>query len=138
VLAEFITMSSYRQQVAGNVRAEMARVQMTQKTLGARLGISQPALSRRLTGEQAFDTDELLKVAEILGVAIGVLYGATSVNGIGPCSSAVTRQSPPKTPMPARGMAGSERNEHVLDLRQPADEMVMNGVIGQVVRGVAA
>lgn len=53
-----------------NVRAEMARKGMTQTTLARHLGFSQVALSARLRGVTPFDLDELVRCAEVLGVAL--------------------------------------------------------------------
>lgn len=54
--------------VADNVRAEMARRKVSQRAMAEALGTSQPALSRRLTGEVAFDVVELASVAQLLGM----------------------------------------------------------------------
>ena len=56
--------------VAAEVRAEMARQRRSQEWLAARLGVSQSTLSRRITGELAFDTTELANVAAVLGVPV--------------------------------------------------------------------
>jgi transcriptional regulator with XRE-family HTH domain len=53
--------------VAGEVRALMARRQVKQKALAAATGMSQPALSRRLSGELSFDMTELGRVLAHLG-----------------------------------------------------------------------
>lgn len=51
-----------------NIRAEMARRRLSQTELAGVLGISQTAVSRRLSGDTRFSVDELLKVAGWLGV----------------------------------------------------------------------
>ena len=56
--------------VAAEVRAEMARQKISQETLCQRIGISQSTLSRRITGEYAFDTTELARIAAVLGVPV--------------------------------------------------------------------
>lgn len=57
-----------RREVAGAVRAELARRQVGQRQVAEALGISQPAVSRRLAGEVAFNVDELAAVADLLGM----------------------------------------------------------------------
>jgi transcriptional regulator with XRE-family HTH domain len=48
----------------------MAREGLTQEALADRAGMSQSTLSRRLTGELPFDTDELARVAPVLDTAV--------------------------------------------------------------------
>lgn len=54
--------------VAAEVRAEVARKQISQEKLAERVGCSRPYLQRRLTGTTPFDVAELALVAEALGV----------------------------------------------------------------------
>jgi transcriptional regulator with XRE-family HTH domain len=56
--------------VASEVRAEMARKRVSQRQIGEVLCISQPQVSERLRGEIAFNTNELEKIAEFLGVPV--------------------------------------------------------------------
>jgi predicted transcriptional regulator len=57
-----------REAIASEVRSLMGRRRVSQTALARLLGISQSALSRRLVGEQPFDTDELFVIARHLGV----------------------------------------------------------------------
>lgn len=57
-------------QVAASVRAELARAGRNQRALAGRLHLSQPAISRRLSGVQSFTIDELVDVAAYLGVEV--------------------------------------------------------------------
>jgi transcriptional regulator with XRE-family HTH domain len=57
-------------QVAGEVRAVLARRQISGKQLASQLGMSQFAISRRLRGETPFSIDELAASAEFLGVPL--------------------------------------------------------------------
>jgi transcriptional regulator with XRE-family HTH domain len=59
--------------VGANVRAELARRDMTQRNLADHLGIPQTSVSRRLSGVTPFDINELAAVAELLGVGLEVL-----------------------------------------------------------------
>lgn len=70
-------MQKHSQGVAGAIRAEMARSRTTQTTIARTLGITQQSVSRRLTGEVAFDVDELHAVADLLGVPVADLLGGT-------------------------------------------------------------
>lgn len=58
----------------------MARQRITQAVLASHIGLSQTAVSRRLTGEVPFDVNELAAAAEVLGVtAQYLLSGAQQV-----------------------------------------------------------
>lgn len=59
---------------AGEIRAELARQQMSGSELARRLGMTQPYLSRRLTGEVDFRIGELERIAEVLGVPVAQLF----------------------------------------------------------------
>jgi transcriptional regulator with XRE-family HTH domain len=61
--------------VGNNVRAELARRNESQGSLAERLNMTQQALSRRISGRQAFKVDELQRVADALEVPISDLYG---------------------------------------------------------------
>ncbi len=65
--------------VAAEVRAEMARQHMTQTRLAEVMGISQPQVGQRLKGQIAFDTDELERIADALGVPVVPLFAARPV-----------------------------------------------------------
>lgn len=58
------------ERVAGAVRAEMARAQMTQRQLAVVIGVQQPNVSLRLQGKHPFSTVELDKIAAALGVPV--------------------------------------------------------------------
>jgi hypothetical protein len=60
--------TSPAQQVAAEVRAEMARQMRTQTQMVEALGHSQQWWSRRLTGAVAFDITELMAIAEWLQI----------------------------------------------------------------------
>lgn len=54
------------QLVAGNIRTEVARQRITQVDIADALGISQPAVSRRLRGEMSLRISELDIFAALL------------------------------------------------------------------------
>ena len=64
---------SLRLTVAAEVRAAMARRNCTQTELAAALGLSQPSVSVRLTGQQPWTVDELATVARHLGTSLADL-----------------------------------------------------------------
>lgn len=63
-----------REPIAAEVRAAMARRRITQGELAKRIGMSRAALSPRLAGHQAFDTDQLLKICAVLEVELVSLF----------------------------------------------------------------
>jgi predicted XRE-type DNA-binding protein len=75
------------EQVAAEVRAQMARAQISQHQLAEILEIPQSSVSKRLRGKIAFRVDELEKLAAALGVHPAAFLGV-NVN---------TPQPPPPT-----------------------------------------
>ena len=64
--------------VAANVRAELARRHLTQRNLAERLEKSPNYVSRRMTGDVAWDIDELFAIADWLGVSASALLSPAS------------------------------------------------------------
>lgn len=62
--------SPTREAIAAEVRASVARSQVKQADLALAIGMSQAALSERLRGLRAFDTDQLVAIADHLGVEV--------------------------------------------------------------------
>ncbi|GGO59205.1 hypothetical protein GCM10010910_01620 [Microbacterium nanhaiense] len=60
--------------VAGAVRAEMARRLKKQRDLVAVLGMSWPTVSSRLHGRSSFTISELAKIAAFLDMTVGELF----------------------------------------------------------------
>lgn len=56
----------------------MARQQRTQTAMARGIGRNQQWLSRRLTGQIAFDVADLIAIAEWLGVPLSSLLPATT------------------------------------------------------------
>lgn len=63
-------LSDARAVIAGNVRALMGRQRVTQTRLAADMHLSQPSISRRIGGEKAFSTDELVWLARYFEVEV--------------------------------------------------------------------
>jgi transcriptional regulator with XRE-family HTH domain len=62
-----------REAVAEILRVEMARRRMTQRKLADATGLSQSYIGRRMTGEMPFTTDDLHKIAGVLGMPVSAL-----------------------------------------------------------------
>lgn len=62
--------STLNERVAAQIRALMAARKKTSSELGAELGISQSAASRRMHGDGSFNLDEVQAVADWLQVPI--------------------------------------------------------------------
>ncbi|WP_131822726.1 helix-turn-helix domain-containing protein [Mycobacteroides chelonae] len=77
-----MTTRSPSQQTASNVRAEMARIGESQSSLSPKLGMSQQALSRRLSARVPFTIDELSQIAVELGVSMSALTPADCNSGL--------------------------------------------------------
>jgi transcriptional regulator with XRE-family HTH domain len=63
------------EQVAGTVRAELARRRISGRQLALALGWSRSRTNRLLSGQDAFDVDELAQVAEHMGLTVSDLIG---------------------------------------------------------------
>lgn len=63
-----------QRQIADNVRAELARRQLSQVALAQAIGLTDLAISRRLRGVVPFRADEMAAVAAFLGVSVAELY----------------------------------------------------------------
>lgn len=62
--------------MAGALRAETARQQLTQRELATRVGKSQPWVTYRLSGKVPCDVEDLELLARALGVTVGSLLPA--------------------------------------------------------------
>jgi transcriptional regulator with XRE-family HTH domain len=58
------------QSIATNIKAEMARRDVTQASLAGKLGVSQQFISRRLSGKVPLSVDELGDIAAAIGVPL--------------------------------------------------------------------
>ncbi|MEU4592589.1 MULTISPECIES: helix-turn-helix domain-containing protein [Micromonospora] len=69
-----------RGKIAAEIRAEMARKRMTQRDLADKLGIAQPAVQLRLSGQRPFRAEELVVIAGALGVEPGQFLPAPAAS----------------------------------------------------------
>lgn len=67
------TLSGIRGAVATAVRVELAKRNMSASELARRAGMKQQRLARRMTGGTAFDVDDLVAIADVLGIEPGEL-----------------------------------------------------------------
>lgn len=56
--------------IADEIGVILLRRRMTALELARRIGMSQSAMSRRMVGDQAFDVNELQRIAEVLDVGV--------------------------------------------------------------------
>lgn len=63
------------QTIAEEVRAAMARKQVSQASMANLLGITPSAMSRRLKGRIGFSAVQIAKIASHLEVEVSALYG---------------------------------------------------------------
>ncbi|QXQ14880.1 helix-turn-helix domain-containing protein [Skermania piniformis] len=68
---------TYAEQVAGNIRAEVARAKLAQTTIADALGLTQTAVSRRLRGATEWALSDLPRIAELLGTTVADLVTVT-------------------------------------------------------------
>lgn len=59
-----------RERLAGEVRAELARRQITAAALGAQIGSPAATLSRKLNGKTGFTIDELIAIGRVLEIPV--------------------------------------------------------------------
>ena len=72
-------MTTTQQHVAANVRARMARSGLSQKSLGATLGLKQQSVSHRLTSRTSFTLDEVFVIADVFGVPVSELFPTAQI-----------------------------------------------------------
>lgn len=63
------TGESVTEAIARRLRGELGQLNMSVSEVARQTGLSQPALHRRMTGAQAFDTEELDLICETLGLS---------------------------------------------------------------------
>jgi len=70
-----VDLARTKQAIAAEVRAEMARQQVTDEIVARSMDQTQPWFNRRKNGVVAFSGAELAAVAAFLGVEVGQFYG---------------------------------------------------------------
>lgn len=66
---------SVNNQIGRRVQTHLAGAGMTQGQLAAALGLTQAAVSRKLSGDRPWFADELANVSWVLSVSVGELFG---------------------------------------------------------------
>lgn len=87
--------------VAAEVRAEMGRQRVSQRRIAEVIGLSQQAVSRRLSGEVPFDVAELGRIAAELGVLADVFLRNSTPPGTPRPSTPPPQPKPPAGPQRA-------------------------------------
>jgi transcriptional regulator with XRE-family HTH domain len=107
-----------REHVAEEIRVLLARRKMSATQLARITGLKQSSLSRRMTGETAFDMDDLELIADALGVAVTDLMprrvgAGQQINErstpTGPTAAGITTPRRSTHRPPARVSAGQRR-----------------------------
>lgn len=88
----------FREQVAAEVRSQLARRRVSGRALAAALGESPTWVSRRLNGQVPFDTDDLERVAEALDITPMELLGGNPFRRAGARQVFPGRTPPDGTP----------------------------------------
>lgn len=65
----------FTQTVAAEVRAHLARKQISSREIAELVGLTPSQMSRRINGSIAFTVEEIGEVAKALGVTVSSLYG---------------------------------------------------------------
>lgn len=68
--------TTYSDALAAEVRAGLGRAHLSQTDLAAAIGVSPATMSRKLTGQHPFNTDELERIAAHLRVSPSSLLAA--------------------------------------------------------------
>lgn len=71
------------EQVAAQVRAELARVRLSGRELGRRTGVDYQYWQRRLSGVTPFNVVDLATIADLLGVPVSTLIAPLDSPGKG-------------------------------------------------------
>ena len=77
--------------IARKVKRMMAENNVSQAALGARIGLPQTAISKRLAGKIAFDADELEAIARLFDIKVTELVSGDYTGGPDDGGAAVTR-----------------------------------------------
>lgn len=77
----FQTEHERRERIAGEIRAVMARQKITAAALSGKVDIAPATISRKLNAKSGFTVDELLDVADALGVDAADLLATPTAEG---------------------------------------------------------
>lgn len=82
----------FREQVAAEIRAQLARRRMSGRALAKQLGETPTWVSRRLAGQVPLDVDDIQRIAEVLGLTpmellVGSPFGPTVHRGTAKATS---------------------------------------------------
>lgn len=72
---KIIVMKKSPSGIAAEIRAEIARQGIKHSAVAEAIGLSRSALSKRLSGTQSLSAVDVERIAAVLGVSVGYLYG---------------------------------------------------------------
>ena len=72
-------LTDFSRRIIGAVKAELARRDLSGADLVPVLGIGRNAVYARLNGERPFETDELAKIVEFLGIDMDTLLASADL-----------------------------------------------------------
>ena len=75
-------ITDFTRRVAGNVKAELARRDLSGSDLIPILGISRNAVYARLRGERSFEVNELSLIADFIGINVDVLVRSPALEAV--------------------------------------------------------
>lgn len=101
-----------RQRTAEEIRVLLARKRMSAAELARRTGIKQSTMARRMTGETAFDLDDLELIAQVLDVEVTDLLPRAVGSGLKETSGPLTlsRDRHTARPKPDRPITPGRRD----------------------------
>lgn len=105
-MSENVTATPMRVRTAEEIRVLLARRRMSASELARRTGMTQPYMSRRLTGEIAFDVDDLDLIATVLEVNVADLLPRSARSEV----TAYSLTTPPARVAPHAVYPGSPRS----------------------------
>ena len=82
-VSPLVSPGNARAMIAAAVRAHLAVARMSDSALGRKIGMSQSKVSRRTNEEVPFDTDDLGRIANALGITIVELIQMPASPGAG-------------------------------------------------------
>lgn len=109
-------------QIAAEIRKQLFLRDMTATQLGQQAGMTQPYISRRLTGATAFDVDDLQRIAEALDVQVADLLPQHTRTTSDRPGRRLTGSSPQPADRPRSTSAILSRSAHVRREPQPEDD----------------
>ncbi|MDG4762408.1 helix-turn-helix domain-containing protein [Micromonospora sp. WMMD710] len=104
------TATPMRELVAEEIRVLLARQRISASKLARTLGMTQSYLARRMSGDTAFDVDDLARIANVLGVTVVDLLPSAKVRPNNRSADSPVRATSPTRTEPSRPKSRPSRN----------------------------